>query len=75
MTEKYQKQLVAILRAGVDQLRGVTKLTACGKRWASDHFRGATKMVVNGKARSAVDVAGIWQFSTQCEENLNEVLA
>ena len=35
----------------------------------SDHFRGVTKMVVYG------NVAAIRQFSTQCEENLNEVPA
>jgi hypothetical protein len=90
--------------APADQFRGVTKLIAYGKRWASDqfatqhvanpivavckattekssvvqtegksevsdHFRGVTKMVVYG------NVAAIRQFSTQCEENLNEVPA
>ena len=90
--------------APADQFRGVTKLIAYGKRWASDqfatqhvanpivaackattektsvvqiegksevsdHFRGVTKIVAYG------NVAAIRQFSTQCEENLNEVPA
>lgn len=61
--------------APADHFRGVTKLIACGKRWATDHFRGATKMVVYGKVRQAVCTVGIRRFSTQSEENLNEVLA
>lgn len=40
-----------------------------------DHFRGATKMIVYGKVRPALHVLGIRRFSTQCEENLNEVPA
>lgn len=40
-----------------------------GESEVSDHFRGVTKMVVYRK------VAGIRRFSTQCEENLNEVPA
>ncbi len=61
--------------APADHFRGVTKLIACGKRWATDHLRGVTKMVVHGELRPAVCVVGIRRFSTQCGENLNEVSA
>lgn len=53
--------------APADQFRDATKLIAYVKREVSDHFRGVTKMVVYG------NVEAIGQFSTQCEENLNEV--
>lgn len=65
----------AVVAARKSTTEKCSAVQAEGKREVSDHFRGATKMVVYGKVRPAVYVVGIRRFSTQCEENLNEVPA
>lgn len=54
-----------------DELSQISKIL-----WGiANQFRGVTKLIAYAKARSEWNASGIWQFSTQCEENLGEVPA